>query len=116
MRPPKSNAAWAAGATGAAMLMGQAVAQDLSLIHIFVSSARWVAEHILAHGHAKVTRRDIGRASVGLRGESDKIVHAMEVLTDAGWCRPNAYSAFPEWEDVYKRQGLGGAAPAGSEL
>lgn len=63
-----------------------------------ISSARWIAEHILAHQHAKVTRRDIGRASVGLRGESDKIVHAMEVLTDAGWCRPNAYSAFPEWE------------------
>lgn len=30
MNPPKSNLAWAAGATGAAMLMGQAVAQDLA--------------------------------------------------------------------------------------
>lgn len=62
-----------------------------------MSSARWIAEHILAHKLDQISRRDIGRASVGLRGKSDRIEAAMEVLCDTSWCRPNIVSPHPAW-------------------
>lgn len=62
-----------------------------------MSSARWVAEHILAHKLDHISRRDIGRASLGLRGKADRIDMCMDVLCDVGWCRPNAISPQPAW-------------------
>ena len=47
--------------------------------------ARWIAQHILAHGLADIRARDIGRACKDLRGRPVEIAAAMEVLVDTGW-------------------------------
>ena len=50
--------------------------------------ARWIAQHILAHGAATITSSEIGRVYNNLRGKVTEIVAAMEVLADTGWVRP----------------------------
>ena len=62
-----------------------------------IDSARWIAGHILAHGLQGITRRDIGRASLGLRGKTQPIMDAMEVLADTAWVRSDGVSASPSW-------------------
>ena len=52
--------------------------------------ARWIAEHVLAHSLTDIRARDIGRCCKELRGKSQEIAIAMEVLVDAGWARPTA--------------------------
>jgi hypothetical protein len=50
--------------------------------------ARWVAGWILAHGHERVTARDVGRAYRELRSDHAAIARVMETLTVAGWTVP----------------------------
>ena len=52
--------------------------------------ARWIAEHILAHGLGDIRARDIGRCCKDLRGKSEEISAAMDVLVDVGWALPIA--------------------------
>ena len=49
--------------------------------------ARWIAQHILAHGLTDIRARDIGRCCKDLRGKSEEIAVAMEVLVDVGWAK-----------------------------
>ena len=47
--------------------------------------ARWIAQHILAHGAATITSSEIGRVYRDLRGKVTEIAAAMDVLVDTGW-------------------------------
>lgn len=50
--------------------------------------ARWIADHILAHGLDKISVYDIGRAYKALKGDHMSIKRAMESLELLAWVKP----------------------------
>ena len=60
--------------------------------------ARWIAEHVLAHGLTDIRARDIGRSCKDCGASGREIAVAMEVLVDAGWARPTTRRDSLHWE------------------
>jgi hypothetical protein len=85
-------------ATGPTVAMAASFLRKIALPNLFklgfetmpeegapAAHARWIAGHVLAHGHNEILARDIGRGYRPLRGRPAEIEQAMAVLCDAGW-------------------------------
>ena len=65
-------------------------ADALMYLSATATHARWIAGYILAHGSARIARRDVVRAYGALRAQETKreLMDVMEGLSTIGWLRP----------------------------